>query len=88
MKEITVLQCSRCFTHTPLIETDNQESIIEAIKRHSRCDNCGRYAMLCYESKPVMNSKPKKLSWRSANTESRGKTKPTGRRRLQIVAAN
>lgn len=72
MKEQTVLQCARCLSHTPLIETDTAESIMEAIAKHKHCGVCGSRAMLCYSSKMVPVGKGKKLSWRSANA-----TKPS-----------
>jgi len=77
MKERTILQCAKCLSHTPLIETDTSESIAEAIAKHKHCGMCGHHVMLCFNSVQVLVGKGKKLSWRSANEASR-KSKPRG----------
>jgi len=60
MKEQTVLQCARCLTHTPLIETELQESIMEAIAANKRCKHCNHYVMLCFDSRIVATG----MMWR------------------------
>ena len=67
MKEQTVLQCARCLTHTPLIETESQESILEAIEANKRCKHCNHYAMLCFDSRIIVTGKSWKVYYASRN---------------------
>lgn len=75
MKEQTILRCGRCLSHTPLIETDTAESIMEAIAKHKHCGVCGSRAMLCFSSKIVPVGKGKVLSWKSANAPAINRSK-------------
>lgn len=72
MSEQTILQCARCLTHTPLIETCTQESILEAIAANASCKNCGWHVMLCFDSRTVVTGRP----WRkyyASQVRNRGK---------------
>jgi len=88
MKERTILQCAKCLSHTPLIETDTSESIAEAIAKHKHCGMCGHHVMLCFNSVQVLVGKGKKLSWRSANAKQIKPSRAKHPRRFRTSRAN